>query len=397
MRNTHHDATFKRDKTTGRWTGRITVDGRRYLRRGRTREQVVAKIAELRAALASGLEPEATTHTVRSYMERWFRDELHNVTARTAREYQRIAETLIYPTIGEKRLVDLKPADVNRWVGKLLKEPVGKKKEPRKPDSVRNARAVLSRALSDAVENGLVETNVVSATKGIRLNRQERVPLDEQQLTDFFAAIRGHRLEALWLLMAFHGLRHGEALALRWGDLDIDGERPSLRVAHTIYRAQLNPPKNRPSRRAVALSPTVVEAMRHHRARQAIEREAMERRLSAGESRLAWLTDPNFVFRSVRGRHLNESVAAKELRRVTGGVAIPRVYPHLLRHTSVTMAIRAGLSPKLVQGMLGHASTQMTLSTYAHLFASDTEIIAAAMEERIGLLAAKGSCQSPPR
>ncbi len=346
-------------KQGDRWVGRISINGTRYMRRGATRKEVVAKINELKAAAASGLEPDSMTLTVHEFMHTWFEEELQGVTPRTAKEYERIANAHIYPSVGKKRLVDLGPVDVKRMTKSLANQ--GKA-----PDTVRNVRAVLSRALSAAVENQIVATNVVMATKGVKLERKEKRALTEDEVRVFLDAIKGHRFEALWIVQSFTGLRHGEVLALRWKDLDLTNEKPRLRVENTLYRGQLQQPKTKSSRRNIALAPTVVNALTAHRNGQE----------DAPPSGL--------VFRSTTGNYLDSRRVATELSQVTTSAGLGHVNPHMLRHTATTIMIRGGVKVKTISATLGHSSIQMTMNVYGHLFEDDLEAVAEIMEKQIG-------------
>lgn len=67
--------------------------------------------------------------------------------------------------------------------------------------------------------------------------------------------------------------------------------------------------------------------------------------------------------------------------------SIPRLTPHDLRHTAVSLAISSGANVKAVQRMLGHASAAMTLDTYADLFDDDLDAVASRINEAMPLVA----------
>jgi integrase len=96
------------------------------------------------------------------------------------------------------------------------------------------------------------------------------------QTAQFLAQVRGHRLYALFHLVALRGLRRGEAAGLRWSDLDLDAG--TLTVSGELQqlggRLIVGPPKSDAGRRVVALDRTTITALREHRVRQQAERAA---------------------------------------------------------------------------------------------------------------------------
>jgi len=97
---------------------------------------------------------------------------------------------------------------------------------------------------------------------------------DALQLKTFLGHAADDRLAALWTFLATTGVRRGEALGLRWANVDLDAERVSIRqtLAYVGTKATFSEPKTRKSRRLIDLAPETVIALRSHRVRQAQER-----------------------------------------------------------------------------------------------------------------------------
>lgn len=174
----------------------------------------------------------------------------------------------------------------------------------------------------------------------------------------FLAATRDDRLHPLWRLLLATGLRRGEALGLRWDDLDLARGllyvRRSLTVADGRPLVQL--PKTARSRRAVPLDAGTVAALRAHAARQAAEAHA------AGE---AW-TPSNSVFTTPLGTPLHPDNVSEAFRRTVRALPLRPIRLHSLRHTCATLALAQGAHPKVVADLLGHESVKLTLDTYSH-------------------------------
>jgi integrase len=130
------------------------------------------------------------------------------------------------------------------------------------PRTVQYIHVTLHKALKQAVRWGLVPTNVTEGATPPKVSRREVTVLSPDQVKDFFDAIRGHRLEAMFVLATTAGLREGELQGLRWEDIDIAGS--VLHVVRPLSRTNkgvmFNPPKTAKGRRSVGLTRAAVEA-----------------------------------------------------------------------------------------------------------------------------------------
>ncbi len=185
--------------------------------------------------------------------------------------------------------------------------------------------------------------------------------LDAATLRRFLAASRAadDRLHALWVLLATTGMRRGEAVGLRWSDVDLDSRR--VRIVQTITStggvAQVGEPKTSRGRRSIALDAGTVAVLREHR------RRMLEERLLVG----ADFDDRGLVFHRPDGSCLRpEGVSNAFLSRVRR-YGLPRFTLHGLRHTWATLALERGIHPRVVQERLGHSTIAITLGIYSHV------------------------------
>jgi integrase len=126
------------------------------------------------------------------------------------------------PYCGSVRLDVLRPKDIQQAYAGLTEQGL-------KPKSVQQGHRLLHAALQDAVRLGLVPMNVVDSTSPPRNQLNEMKTLTAPQLLTLFKESRDDPLHALWVVLATTGLRLGEALGLRWGDIDLDaGRRPMV-------------------------------------------------------------------------------------------------------------------------------------------------------------------------
>ncbi len=188
--------------------------------------------------------------------------------------------------------------------------------------------------------------------------RNEMKTWNASELATFLSSVQGDRLYGLWRLAATTGVRRGELLGLRWADVDL--ERATVRIVRAYVRGagglHYGEPKTASGRRMIALDPVTVGVVRSHRARQA-------------EERLAWgagYQDGDLLFARENGTPLDPDSVTGFFERIVRELRLPRIRLHDLRHTHATLALSAGIHPKVVQERLGHSSIAMTLDLYSH-------------------------------
>jgi integrase len=156
------------------------------------------------------------------------------------------------------------------------------------------------------------------------------------------------------------GLRLGEALGLRWEDIDFEQDRLQVRRALQRQRGQglvLVEPKTAKSRRTVYFPEGTTDTLREHRWRQ------LEARLQLGP---AW-QDADRIFCQADGSALDPSQVSDKLHRALKKAGLPQVRVHDLRHTAATLYLARGENPKVVQELLGHSTISLTLDTSSHV------------------------------
>jgi integrase len=174
------------------------------------------------------------------------------------------------------------------------------------------------------------------------------------------------------------GLRQGEALGLKWSDIDLDAG--TLRVNRQLLRMRrggeksgklvFSEPKNA-SRRTVGLPQRAIEALRSHR------KTHLEEQLRSGSK---W-QDNGLVFATGKGTPLDaQNIVNRHFKPLLTRAELPDIRWHDLGHTCATLLLSRGTHPKLVQHLLGHASISMTLDRYSHWIPSMGAHTASAMD-----------------
>jgi integrase len=366
-------------KVGDRWRAQLnlgTVNGKRRrmtivaATRAEVQDQLVAALAaQKRGTLARG-----APMTLGDYLDGWL--EGLNVREGTAVAYRQKIELHVKPVLGAVRL--------DKLTARQLDELFRAKSHQLAPQSVAHIRTVLHTALRKAVKYELIARNPVDLTEPISVQQYDATFLTPEQARAFLAATAGDRLEALYSVALSLGLRQGEALGLRWAEVDL--ERRTLTVRATLQRhvgkgLVLCEPKTKRSRRTIPLPNMAVRPLRAQRARQNAER------LRAGA---LWI-DHDLVFTTLQGRPLSAShVVHSSFRAVCdrAGVAYGTrerkgLRFHDLRHSAATLLLAQGIPQRVVMEILGH-TRQSTTERYMHVAAALMTDAARAMDRALG-------------
>jgi integrase len=339
----------------GRHRGAVTVTNpatgaveRRYVS-GRSRAEVVRRMGNVRRDAAAG---DFGNETTGEYLARWIDAAALQLRPATARGYRHhIAEH--WKPIAAVPLVRLTPGHVERVMAAMVAKGLS-------PQTAQHARSTLRRALRDAQRDALVSRNAASLARPPRMTRRELQPLTAAQVRALLEATARDPHGPLYAVAVATGLRQGEALGLRWTDVDLVGR--SLVVRRAVARTEdggyeLAEPKTTKSRRTVMLSAVALDGLRRQRIRQDADREA------AGT---AWQDREGLVFTDAVGRLANPPGVSAAFRATADALGFAVRY-HDLRHTAATLLLSAGVPLKVVSETLGHSNIAITADVYAHV------------------------------
>jgi integrase len=288
----------------------------------------------------------------------------------TFKRYADIVRLHLVPELGHIRLEKLTADDVDAAVGHLLSTGLA-------PRTVHHCRATLRAALARARRSHLVTFNAAGDSDPVPgLDNPEMMTLDPEQARTLLEVVRGDRLEALYTVALALGLRQGEALGLRWQDID-RGYR-TLTVSQALQRVDgkliLVAPKTKRSRRTIVLPSPAAEALRSHRARQA------EERLLAGGR---W-QEHDLVFPSTIGTPTDPGELRRRFAAILRRGGLPPIRFHDLRHSCASLLLAQGVPARVVMDVLGHSTISVTMNTYSHVLASLRTEAAEAMTRVLG-------------
>lgn len=347
-------------RSDGRFEGAAFVHvaggGRKRARvYAKTHVEAQRKLAQLIEDSRRGVPLADGSWTVESFLTHWLETIARpRVRPLTATSYEALIRLYIVPKIGSKRLSSLNVADVQTAINDLLQE-------GSTPRTVEKVRAVLRAALSAAMRQELLFRNVA---KLVQLPRSTRKPIEPWSIDEakrFVAVAHTHRWYPAFMLLLGYGLRKGEALGLRWSDVDF-----SSRVIHIRQQIQrvegslvASDVKTEAGQRRLPMTPQAEKILRAEATRLGIDTVA------APSSRTANSFDGLITTTSTGGpvdpqnilRAFYELVSKADIRRIT---------IHQMRHTVATMLAALGTQERDAQLILGHAHVTTTQQIYQH-------------------------------
>ncbi len=349
-----------------RWVAQLTwVDpatGRKVKREKHcmTRREAEVALAEMVAAQAKGLLPEPSRATVREYaleyLRRLERQGLRPNSLRMARdELAHALPSLKDPAredpLGRMRLQEVRPVHLRAALERVAEGGYA-------PRTVARVAMRLRALFREALRDELVARNPAEALR-LRLPQGEKAAraLEPHEVARLLEEAEGSRSPEMALLLRFlleTGLRRGEALGLRWEDVDL--ERGEVRVRRVWAKVNGKPaftePKTPTARRTVPLTRGLLLRLQERR------KELLER-LTEEELKEVYL------FGGVRPP--DPDAFNHYLRRLSARAGLGRVRVHDLRHTWASLSLARGVPLEVVSERLGHASPTVTLTVYRHL------------------------------
>jgi integrase len=213
-----------RQRPDGLWEGRIRIDGKRPTVYGKTEKEVRDKLLAMRRNVSEGRPALPDRMTTGEFLDRWLTDAVRvKNDAKTIRDYERIVRVHINPTFGKTPLKSLSSPDVQRWINRLGSQPMkkGRGGAPLSSRSIHYYRATFRAALNQAAAWKLIPSNPVEATEGPKQRKKRVVAMERETARAILAAFESDHLEAFVTMLLTTGIRPGEALGLRWSDVDL--------------------------------------------------------------------------------------------------------------------------------------------------------------------------------
>lgn len=330
-----------------------------------------------------------TDLTVGGYLETWLTGK-HALKPKTVALYEDMSRNYLTPHLGEVRLLELRAHHLDRMYAAIT---MGRRGRPLSPSTIRRVHAVLRSALNTAVKRRLIPYSPAEHIELAAENPKRPKPWTPEQCHVFLGHAAGDRLANLYQLMLVTGMRRGEAIGMRWEDVDLHGQCLFIvqQITEVRGKSVVGTPKTKRGTRLVPIDAETAAMLRRHREGQAVER------LAWGP---AW-NDAGLVFTRENGMPLRPEYATRHFQALVQEAGLPAIRLHDLRHTNASLALLAGVEMKVVSERLGHSQMSVTADLYTHvnrgLGRDAAERIAAVLGPASQTLPSAFLAQSPER
>jgi len=314
-------------------------------------------LAERLHDLNTNVVPEQPDILFKAFAAKWLADYAKvSVKKSTFDSYAAIFRLHLIPTFGNLNLRRISGAHIQAFVAAKVS------KHGLSPKSVVNMLIPLKEMFKHATHWGYVRYDPSIAVKRPRVEQEEMDFLNPEEIAPFLQHVRP-QYHALFLTAILTGMRRGELLGLKWGDIDWRSSQISVR--RSLYKGTFVSPKSQNSVRRIIMSPTLKQYLEQHR-------------LMAPQSEL------ELVFCTDEGNPLDpDNMVKREFLTALDRAGIRRIRFHDLRHTFASLLIANGENIKFVQYQLGHASATTTLDRYGHIFPGTQKEAADRLDETV--------------
>ncbi|GAF24364.1 phage integrase [Bacillus sp. JCM 19047] len=296
---------------------------------------------------------EPSKESFAAYLEKWILNKRSRLKASTFQVYKTHLRIHIIPKLGNYKLEKLNRLHLKTFFS-YLENDLGLA-----PATIKKVHTVISSALSEAVEDGIVGKNAAAGLKTARIERKEIHVWDEKQLLQFLNSSKHDPLYIAFHLAAMTGMRRSEVLGLRWKDVDFKNSLLRTVVTHTPYGASDG--KTKASfNRTIDLDEVTITELQKRKERVEFEKERAGRAYK----------DNDLVVGTSLGTHVTPRNLNRKWYKLKGDANVPSIRFHDLRHTHATLMLLQGIPVKVVAERLGHSSITTTLDTYNHLLPS---------------------------
>ncbi len=329
------------DRKSHARTFRRKVDAQRF-----------ARSVEVDLDRGTWLDPKLGRVTFGEFSAQWAAGNLSRLKPSTSSGYRSLLGTHLLPFFGAMTLRGIKPHDVERFLAERLTSGLS-------PSRTGQCLRLLKLILNSAQNNDFIAKNPAASIKAPRTSKREMRFLSAPEIARLVAETPPE-YRCLVNLLAYTGLRWGEATALRWGRVDMARRRLEIRESCSEVRGRLYFGGTKTYAHRTVPLPSFLIA-------------ELERPQEAAPSDLVFTTPTG---EPLRNGNFRRRVWYPALERA----GLPAIRIHDLRHSCASMLIQAGHSPKSVQLHLGHSSIAVTMDTYTHLFPDEADKVGASLD-----------------
>lgn len=336
-----------------KWCIKILLEsGKTKIFYGNSKSEVLEKVCNFNR------EEEEKKVYLDEFADKWYSMNRNQWKESTAYGYEAIVRVHIKPYFIGKDIKNLDVMDIQEFYRTKMDTGLSAK-------TVTNVHFVLSGIFRAAKEWEILEKNIMEKIRKPKCWTQEMGTWEIEDIWKFLEVAKNDRYYALYVTVIGTGMRKGEALGLKWEDLNLNrGELTIRRECLEIgSKFVIDTPKGEKSYRTVTLPSFVVEVLQEHK------KEQFEKGFN------------EFIFTNSKGGHIRKSFYYRNFKKCIELAGVPDIRFHDLRHTHATLLLKENLSIKIIQERLGISCSNLILDTYGHVTPSMKRITAQAMEQ----------------
>ncbi len=318
----------------------IALNGKRKWFKGGTKKDAQKVLNDKLYEIGNGTYRELTKATFKEFSDVWLTSyAATSVKPSTLAGYKDMIERLLKPAFGHYQITDIMTGHLQAFVADRLKSVSAK--------TATNEIVVIKEMFKHALRWGYLKLNPAEYVERPRITKPEIEILSPAEIGALLENASGHYRIA-FLTDFLTGMRAGELWGLQWGDIDWNSKR--IHVSRSLWKGNFQTPKSKNSNRQIDIPDMLIHELKKWKLACPVNEHDLIFPSPAGKSS---------QHDNVVKRHFNPALRKTGLRQVSF---------HSLRHSNASMRIQAGQNIKYIQSQMGHASINITLDIYGHLF-----------------------------
>lgn len=359
-----------------RWVGDGAERSKSFARKADAERHLRRVVADQETGTYA--DPQLSAVTFGTVAEAWIAAKAANREPKTVASYRGLLDVVILPKWRDERLRDITHRGLQEWVTWLATNPAARQQPKRITDAngeeqieqtglsaarVIHAYQVVRQVLAYAVRAKYLAVNVAENIELPRKPQGKGLALTHDQVRQL--ANESGEVAAMVRFLAYSGLRFGECIALRVGDVDTERRRitVSRSITHVQRRGHVEGETKTHQRRAV---PILTTTLNDELAALVADRDPSE-----------------YLFPGADGAAMTLGRFRWPFDKAVAKLGLTGVTPHTLRHSAGSLALAAGASVVTVSKLLGHRNPTVTMNVYSHMLPDDFDNLAAAMDSAI--------------
>ncbi len=305
-----------------------------------TRKEAERHLREILNEIQDGTFRDLKPISFREYAKKWLEFHRANVKPSSYDSYRSVVNSHLVKAFGDHALSAIARPSLRQFTADLLET-------GRAPKTARNVLTILHKILEDALEDGYLRNNPAHKFRKPKVSIERVDFLTPEEVHQFLNHV-SPAMYPLFLTAVMTGMRRGEILGLQRGDIDWHGGQ--IHVRRALYKRRFVTPKSRKGLRAIDMAPTVAHTLQGHLLQVADAPDAL-------------------VFPARRGKPMDpDNLVKREFQPALVRAELRQIRFHDLRHTYASLLINNSENIKYIAEQMGHASVQITLDRYGHLF-----------------------------